>query len=129
MHSNDKHKLIIMNHRDQKSFNVAIMNYKNSSTYVQRQIDCILRKHRKYIKTYVNDIIIFFKILKKHFHHLIKIFDTLNVNNIIIKPKKLFLIIQLCNYLIKKLTYLISSQRKTSLKSLSNCVSLKVFNN
>ena len=80
-----------MNHCNQESFNVAMMRYKNSFVYVQRQIDRILHKHRKYVKTYVNDIIIFFKILKKHFRHLIKIFDILNVNNIIIKFGKTFL--------------------------------------
>ena len=34
IHSKDRHKLTVINHRDQKSFNVTIMNYKNFSTYV-----------------------------------------------------------------------------------------------
>ena len=34
VHFNDRHKLIVVNHRKQKSFNVTVMNYKNSSTYV-----------------------------------------------------------------------------------------------
>ena len=36
IHFNDKHKLTIIFYRDQESFNVVIMNYKNSLTYVQR---------------------------------------------------------------------------------------------
>ena len=91
VHFDDKHKLIVINHRDQKSFNVIVMNYKNSSTYVQRQINRILRKHRNYVRVYVDDIIIFFKFLQEHVIHLIKIFDILNVNNIIIKSEKTFL--------------------------------------
>ena len=40
------------------------MNFKNSSTYIQKQIDKLLHLHRKYVKVYVDDIIIFFKTKK-----------------------------------------------------------------
>ena len=36
VHFNDKHKLTVVSHRDQESFNVVVMNYKNFSAYVQR---------------------------------------------------------------------------------------------
>ena len=36
VHSSDRHKLTIVTHREQKTFNVAVMNYRNSSFYVQR---------------------------------------------------------------------------------------------
>ena len=36
VHSTNKHKLIVVSHREQKSFNVAVMSYKNSFAYVQR---------------------------------------------------------------------------------------------
>ena len=65
IHFIDRDKLIVINHRDQKNFNVAVMKYKNSSTYVQRQIDRLLRKQRKYARIDVNDIVIFFNIKKK----------------------------------------------------------------
>ena len=100
VHSDNKHKFIVVSHRDQKSFNMIIINYKNSSTYVQRQINHILRKHRNYARVYVNDIIIFFKFLQKHVIHLTEVFDILNANNIIIKFEKAFLnyfIVQLLN--------------------------------
>ena len=80
-----------MSYRDQEFFNVIVMNYKNSSTYVQKQINRILRKHRNYVQAYVDDIIIFFKFLQKHVIHLTEVFNTLNANNIIIKFKKAFL--------------------------------------
>ena len=67
------------------------MKYKNLSIYVQKQINCILRKYRGYIQMYVDDIIIFFKFLQKHVIHLIEIFDALNANNIIIKFENAFL--------------------------------------
>ena len=37
-----EYKLIVVNHREQELFNVAVMGYRSSSAYVQRQIDHIL---------------------------------------------------------------------------------------
>ena len=67
------------------------MSYRNSSTYVQRQINIILRKYRHFVKTYVDDIIIFFNSLKKHFHHLMQIFALFKKYNIAIKTSKIYL--------------------------------------
>ena len=80
-----------MNYRKQKSFNVTVINFKNSSTYVQKQIDKLLRLYRQYIKVYVNDIIIFFKTKKKHEVHLRTIFFVFKNNNIFIKFIKVFI--------------------------------------
>ena len=100
MYFDDKHKLTIISHREQESFNIVVMNYKNSSTYMQRQINRILRFHRKYARAYVNDIVIFSKILKNHVKHLYQTFNTLNLNNIFLQLKKIFIdysIVQLLN--------------------------------
>ena len=91
VHSNDRHKLIVVIHREQESFNVIVMNYKNSSIYVQRQINRLLRKFRRFARTYVNDIVIYFKTTKKHTQHLRFVFDMLRKNNIFIKFSKIFL--------------------------------------
>ena len=103
VHSDDRHKFIVINHRKQKSFNVTVIKYKNSSAYVQRQIDRVLRKHKKYSRAYVDDIIIFSKTLKKHLRHLIEVFDTLNVNNIFIKSTKTFIEYFIVNLLNQKI--------------------------
>ena len=63
---NDRSKLIMISYRDNEHFNVIVMNFRNSSIYVQRKIDQLLRKYRVFAKIYVNDVIIFNKILKKH---------------------------------------------------------------
>ena len=36
IHSDDRHKLTVITHRDQENFNVIVMNYKNFFVYVQR---------------------------------------------------------------------------------------------
>ena len=67
------------------------MNYKNFSTYVQREINRILRVYRKYVQTHVDDIIIYFRIFKKHVMHFRKIFEIFKHNNIFIKFIKIFI--------------------------------------
>ena len=103
VHSNNKHKLIVMNHRKQKSFNVVVIKYKNSFAYVQRQINRFLRKFRKFVRVYVNDIIIFFHIKTKHETHF---HFVLMKNNIFIKTIKTFLNYSNVSFLNQKMNFL-----------------------
>ena len=91
VHSNDRYKFTVVTHRNQKSFNVIVINYKNSSIYVQRQINRLLRKFRRFARTYVDDIVIYFRTTKKHAQHLRSVFNMLRQNNIFIKFSKAFL--------------------------------------
>ena len=95
------------------------MNYKNSSIYVQRQIDRLFRFYRTFAKTYVNDIVIHFNILQKHFAHFTKIFDMLRVNNMFIIFQKTFIdyfIVYLLNQKIDSLE-LITVEKKLKIIS------------
>ena len=87
----DRHKLIVVSHRGQKQFNVAVMSFKNSSIYVQRKIDVILRVYREFAKAYVDDIVVFSHTLKKHLAHLHIIFQLMNSFGISLSSKKSFL--------------------------------------
>jgi hypothetical protein len=87
----DRHKFTIISHRDQKQFNVCVMSYKNSSIYVQRQIDLMLKNLRSFVRVYMNDIIIFFKTLKDHFAHLRLVFERLWHYNVALNLRKIFL--------------------------------------
>ena len=66
------------------------MKYKNNFAYVQRQIDRLLRKYRRYARVYVNDIVIFFKTVEKHAIHLRAVFEMFQINTIFIKLIKTF---------------------------------------
>ena len=91
-----------------------IMKYKNSFVYVQRQINRLLRFYRRFVKAYVNDIVIYSKTLKKHFIHFDKIFDMLDSNNISIKSKKTFIdyfTIHLLNQKINSLKLIIAKKK------------------
>ena len=46
------------------------MNYKNFSLYMQRQTNKIFRSYKNFVKIYVNDIIVHFRILIKHLKNL-----------------------------------------------------------
>ena len=67
------------------------MKYRNSSIYVQRQIDFIFRKYRHFVRVYVDDIVMFFNSLKKHLRHLNQIFVLFKRMNIAFKFFKIFL--------------------------------------
>ena len=87
----NKHKLIVVFHREQKQFNVVVMSFKESSTYVQKQIDVILRNYKNYNKTFIDDIVIYSKILNDHIKHLKSIFELLQFLNIFLSSIKSFL--------------------------------------
>lgn len=82
---------MIVTHRGQEIFNVAVMKYKNSPAYVQRQIDRLLREHRHYARAYIDDVVIHSVTLEEHVEHLRAIFDLFVKYNISINSKKIFL--------------------------------------
>ena len=67
-----------------------MIKYKNSSIYVQRQIDRILKSF-DFVRVYVDNIVIFSEILNNYMKHLHAIFQILIKNNISINYKKTFL--------------------------------------
>jgi hypothetical protein len=73
-----------------KTMNIAIIEYKNSPSYVQQIINIILRPYRQFIRCYVDDIIIFFKIFKKYIEYLDTIFELFNRIGITFKNSKIY---------------------------------------
>ena len=91
VHPNDRHKLTVVTHRGQESFNVAVMGYKNSPAYVQRQIDRLLRELRHFARAYVDDVVVFSRTLEEHVNHLRQVFTLFEKYGISINPTKAFL--------------------------------------
>ena len=87
----NRHKLIVISHRDSEQWNVAVMKYRNSSAYVQRQIDVMLRSCRVFARAYVNDVIVFFNFLKEHLRYLNEIFKLFQSKNVVLKTIKTYL--------------------------------------
>ena len=76
------------------------MSFRNSLIYVQKKIDQLLREYRVFARVYVNDVIIFNKILKKYIQYLIIIFSLfikLRINFKLIKTYLSFFFIILLN--------------------------------
>lgn len=85
------HRLTVSSHRGQETFNVAVMGFRNSPAYVQRQIDDVLRDHRAYSRAYVDDITIYSKRKDDHIQHLHAVFPALDRRNIRLSLEKSFL--------------------------------------
>ena len=64
------------------------MGFRNSPVYIQRDINRYLHAYRGFARYYINDIVIFFCIIKEHKEHLRKIFNFLRERNISLGPIK-----------------------------------------
>lgn len=102
------------------------MNYRNSSVYVQRQIDRVLRSFA-FARVYVNNIVIFSESFEKHIEHLRKIFQTLTTNNISINSKKAFLEYSSINFLNQHVTSLDLFTNEEKLQIIFNFTFLKTL--
>ena len=84
----NRYKQIVIIHRNQEQFNVIVMKFKNSSTYVQKQTNFMLKKFRNFVKIYIDDIVFFFVFLNQHIKHLNKSFQRLFKYNVILNSRK-----------------------------------------
>jgi hypothetical protein len=86
----DRHKLIVVIHRKIEQWNVSVMRHKNIDAYVPREMNNILREY-SWVKTYINDVIVFNKTLKEHLNHLTQLFALFQHLHITLKAKKTYL--------------------------------------
>ena len=87
----DRHKFIVISHRGQEKSIVTLISYKSSSFYVQRQIDAILRSLKNFIKAFVDDIIVFSRILSKYLSYLRQIFELFRQRRVSLLSIKSFI--------------------------------------
>ena len=116
-------------HRKQKTFNVVVINYRNSLAYVQRQIDRILRFCRHFARAYIDDIVIFFRLLKEHILYLKYIFKFMTKNNISVNSLKTFLNFSFVTLLKQHVNFLSLSTKKKTIKVVANLIFSKILNN
>ena len=104
------------------------MKYKNSSSYVQRQTDKLLRSYKKFVKVYVNDIIIHFKTLQEHLNHLRTLFQMFRIKRINLVVTKFFLTyssVTLLNQRVNSLDMSITAEKIVAIISLRFSLSLR----
>ena len=87
----DRYKQTVISHRGQEQFNVAVMGFKNSPAYVQRQTDLLLKDMREFARTFIDDIVIFSRTRKEHLNHLEAVFERLSSYGVTLSPAKAFL--------------------------------------
>ena len=127
VHFVDKHKLTVVSHREQKTFNVTIKRLRNSLFYVQKQIDRVLRSYKNYFKAYINDMIVFSKTKQNHMTHLRKIFNILIENNIIVNSLKAFIEFSFVTLLKQRMTSLKLSIEAEKIKVISSLFFFRTF--
>ena len=126
----NRYKFIAVFYRKSEQFNVIIISYIELLTYVQRQIDNILRKFRVFARVYVNNIVIFNKTLKKHLQHLRSVFQLFQKMNIALKLIKIYLnysIVTLLNQKINNLKLIIVEKKLKAIFKLRFSITLKLL--
>jgi hypothetical protein len=88
----------------------------------------MFKNFREFVKTYMNDIIIFFKTLNKHFLHLRSVFKRLSHYNVALNFKKIFLeysFIFLLNQIVDALNLITVAKNSTIIVNLAFSLTLK----
>ena len=85
MKREDRHNFTVVTHRGQEESSVALMGFKGSPPYVQRQMDLMLQPLQDFVKAYINDMIIFSMTLEEHIQHVCQ------QKRISLSPEKSFL--------------------------------------
>jgi hypothetical protein len=86
----DQHHFTVNTHRGQEMFRVALMGFKNSVSYVQRQLDIMLAD-LPFVKAYIDDMVCGSITLEHHLSHLDQLFKRLDSFKISLAPEKSFL--------------------------------------
>src|SRR5436190_8468120 len=84
-------KFTIMNHYELEIISIIFMNYQKSSLYVQCMMNMILQSHKFFMCCYIDNIVIFLKILQNHLQHLNMMFNLFDKLKIILKKVKIHL--------------------------------------
>src|SRR5437762_7222261 len=93
-------KFTIVNHYDLKTVSIIFINYQKFSSYAQYMINMIFKSHKFFTHYYIDDIVIFSKILKNYLKHLnivFNLFDELKITFKKIKTHLNYLLIILLN--------------------------------
>src|SRR5436190_13942192 len=123
-------KFTIISHHNFKIISIALMNYQEFSSYVQHMMNMIFRFHKFFTYCYIDNIIIFLKILKNHLKHLniiFSLFDKMRITFKEIKTHLDYLSIILLNQQIDDFDMISSKKQIAALQDLSFSETLKNF--
>ena len=127
MHSSDIYKLTVVTHREQKIFLISVISCRNSVAYVQRQINALLRRLQKFVKAYINDIVVRSKSLREHIYHLRQLFNLFVNKNINLNFIKIFLDYFEITLLNQRMNAFDLSTTKSKLKILTSLTMSETF--
>ena len=119
VHPDYQHLQTVVSHRGQELFLVPIMGNMNSISYVQRQIDGILKEIKDFARAYFDDVVCGSRSFQEHLAHLCRLFLLLVKYNVAISAKKAFLGYLDVSLLNQKVNSLGLATSKEKLKAIS----------
>src|SRR5205809_1689402 len=84
----DHEKFTIISHHDFEIISITFMSYQESFSYAQYMMNMIFKSHKFFVYCYIDDIVIFSKIMKNYFKYLNIVFNLFDELKIIFKKIK-----------------------------------------
>src|SRR5438034_11138034 len=81
-------KFTIVSYHELEIVSIVLMSYQKSFLYAQHMINMIFQSHKFFTCYYIDNIIIFSKILQNHFQHLNMMFSLFDKLKIMLKEVK-----------------------------------------
>jgi hypothetical protein len=91
VHLDYRDRFTLISQRRIERSNVVFIGYTNSSLYIQRFIDRMLKEHREYCRVFIDDITIFSDSFKNYVEHLNSVFSLFQEKNIGFNIEKSFI--------------------------------------
>jgi len=130
VHPDSRDRLTIVSHRGQEEPNVAIMGFKNSPAHVQRYMDRRLWPYRKFVRCFIDDIVIFSKTAAEHILHLRQILALFAEMRLWLSADKSFLAypsVELLGHRVNGLGMTTTAQKVAAIRNITFPDSLKAL--
>ena len=129
MKTNEKWKTVFRTRYEHYEYTIMSFELINVSTTCQKMINDVLRQHLDiFVIVYLDDILVFFKIMKFHVNHVITIFKCLNEKNLRLKSKKCEFHrkeIDFLNFVIERNEIKIDSEKIRAIKKWKSSINVK----
>jgi hypothetical protein len=86
-----RHRFTMISHRGLEQLNVVLMGFRNSVQHVQRFMDKKLKRFCSFVKSFVDDVVIFSNTMEEHYKHLRQVFTLFRELRLYLSAKKSFI--------------------------------------
>ena len=98
-----QNRIVVISLHSLKRLNIVLIGFKNSPAFIQRFIDCLFQGKEKFVRAYINNIVIFSETKEEHLQYLKEVIEVLDKARVYISTPKsfaIYLLVQLLRYIV-----------------------------